>query len=265
MKVKTMSALAGLGGALIMSSSADAAFLGIELVNVSAWMSTTANANIAGSYNAAGGPAAFQVYRIFAKFDALGGDNRVNAISGLAGNPWAHTMISGSIHNSFSGAGTTSSPFVANNLAPSSATAGPNGNPGGFGWETWATISRQFGANTASYSPGAHDPGQLNNFEGSWNANDAALFITPDDAQGAAIALNSTSAAGQGGSGIGVLLMQITVTTGSLFSGQFNVNIGAPGLAPQDILGLTYTNVPAPGALALLGLAGLVGGRRRRS
>lgn len=262
MKVKTLSALAGLGGALILSSSADAAFLGLELVDVSAWMSTVGPTNIRAAYNAAGGPGSYQIYRLFAKFDNTGVanfDNRVNAISGLVGNTWSFNLIGGSVRNY-----TTSSSSVVShfNLPAGSATAGQNA---AIGWDTWFTLGTQFGANTHSYSPGAHVGSQLNNFQGNYSANDAALFITPDDTQGRAIALNSTTANGLGGSGFGVLIGQIVVSTGSLFSGTLNLNVGGNALAPTDVLGLTYTNVPAPGALALLGLAGLVGGRRRRS
>jgi hypothetical protein len=46
---------------------------------------------------------------------------------------------------------------------------------------------------------------------------------------------------------------------------QWNVNIAAGGSLTLTTIRTINTAIPAPGALALLGLAGLVGGRRRRA
>lgn len=262
MKHKTLMALAGCG-TLIQCSIANAQFLGIQIVDVSSWMSTVGPPNIRNSYNAEGGPAAYQVYRIFAMFGDSGAsnaDNRVNVISGLERNPWSLTLTSGMVLNWTSTYTLTHSP-LSNNYPPALDLPGAGGL---LGWETWATIGVQLGSTEARYTFGAVIPGQLNNFVPDFSADNAALYITPNDTQGKAIELNTTTTAGQGHTGFGVLLMQITVTTGSMFNGQFNLNIGAPG-STQDVLGLTFGAVPAPGAMALFGIAGLIGSRRRRA
>ena len=71
MKVKTLSALAGIGSAMILSGSADAAFVGLETVLVASNQATSL------------GPR--DVYRVYAVFDNAG--DRVNAWYGNAANP----------------------------------------------------------------------------------------------------------------------------------------------------------------------------------
>jgi MYXO-CTERM domain-containing protein len=66
---------------------------------------------------------------------------------------------------------------------------------------------------------------------------------------------------GQGG--FRVLLGQFTIAKGDTFSGQAIVTGG--GLSLFDTWSISSGTVPAPGALALLGLAGLAGRRRRRA
>jgi hypothetical protein len=84
--------------------------------------------------------------------------------------------------------------------------------------------------------------GDLVTSNGSW-------FVTPDDAQGAEV-------------GGRVLIGQFTITEGGSLVGQVS-------LQGKDADGNTWQAngvswVPAPGALALLGVAGLAGRRRRR-
>ena len=84
--------------------------------------------------------------------------------------------------------------------------------------------------------------GALETSNGSW-------FVTPDDQQG-------TEIDGR------ILIGQFTVTSGASVVGQVS-------LQGRDIEGDNWTAesvswVPAPGALALLGVAGLAGRRRRR-
>ena len=84
--------------------------------------------------------------------------------------------------------------------------------------------------------------GDLVTDNGSW-------FVTPDDAQGGEL-------------------------NGQVFIGQFTIDggdiVGQVNLQGKDADGNTWNEigaswVPAPGALALLGLAGVAGRRRRRA
>ena len=98
----------------------------------------------------------------------------------------------------------------------------------------------------------------LNNIGIDWSAFEAggdlvtdngSWFVTPDDPQGAE-------------SGNRVLIGQFTVTSGASVIGQVS-------LQGKDADGVTWQAngvswVPAPGALALLGVAGFAGRRRRR-
>lgn len=63
--------------------------------------------------------------------------------------------------------------------------------------------------------------------------------------------------------GVGDTWFNITTTDGSQFDRLVFSN-NAMGLPEQFISQISWTNVPGPGSLALIGLAGLVGGRRRR-
>ena len=107
-----------------------------------------------------------------------------------------------------------------------------DGNP--FGSNNLNNI----GVDWASWEGG----GDLVTDNGSW-------FVTPDDAQGGEL-------------------------NGQVFIGQFTIDggdiVGQVNLQGKDADGNTWNEigaswVPAPGALALLGLAGVAGRRRRRA
>jgi MYXO-CTERM domain-containing protein len=61
--------------------------------------------------------------------------------------------------------------------------------------------------------------------------------------------------------------MQLVVNAGQFVKGTIGVDWsvdGEPG-SGGIVTGLTFNNAPAPGALTLLGIAGIVGLRRRRN
>ncbi len=138
-------------------------------------------------------------------------------------------------------------------------------NSGFFGmapsleWDSYVTIGalysdgtpfgnnalQDIGINWATWDPG---PGDLFSLNG-------AFFVTPVDPQGEE----------QGGR---VLIAQFTTFSGS---GAYDIAFSA-GFQGKDDAGVTWQSghsvliaVPAPGAVALLGLAGLAGRRRRRA
>ena len=87
------------------------------------------------------------------------------------------------------------------------------------------------------------------------------MFITPDDLQGRAdyrVTGNDTDTR--------VLLMQLVVNAGQFVKGTIGMQWSVDGVIGSGhiVAGLTFNNAPAPGGLALLGCAGLIGTRRRR-
>ncbi len=87
-----------------------------------------------------------------------------------------------------------------------------------------------------------------------------AIFTTPDDMQGVA--------ADNGSGTYRVLIAQLTVfgTPMTKIWGQTNLQWidGSSGEVMHDFIEFSFANIPAPGALALLGLAAITGTRRRR-
>ena len=119
-------------------------------------------------------------------------------------------------------------------------------------WDSYVSIG-------ALYSNG--DPFGANNLNdigidwGIWEgggdlvSNNGSWFVTPDDEQGAVYN-------GQ------VFIGQFTVASGESLVGQVNLQGKDANGDTWNAIGASW--VPAPGALALLGLAGLAGRRRRR-
>lgn len=125
-------------------------------------------------------------------------------------------------------------------------------------WDSYVSIGALYQDGTPFDSNNLNDIGiDWASFEGggALETDNGSWFVTPDDAQG------------------GEYL-------GSVFIGQFTV-AGGSGVGAEDVVGsvnlqgktaggdtwneLGATWVPAPGALALLGFAGLAGRRRRRA
>ena len=109
------------------------------------------------------------------------------------------------------------------------------------------------GGDGAFFAPGSEaildDSGILN---GSGVINELfAYSATPDDAQ-------TYPVDGR------VLVLQVAVRSGEHASGVWNISWGNIGAGGGGLARLEWTTVPAPGALPLLGLAGLAGARRRR-
>jgi len=114
-----------------------------------------------------------------------------------------------------------------------------------------------FNTQTYGASPtGVNGPyNQLNvcyNQSSSWAPANGGVTVGSTDLSTKFI--NSAYAAPYGGLGtVGTFSLAATGTT------------SAPGLKPLNAPMVSFSAVPAPGALALLGVAGLAGGRRRRA
>ena len=207
-------------------------------------LATTAMADYTGlSYDIVGtdlGEAGTWTARIYADFDASGG--RLDAVFGNADNLLSIDASGGFYQNSLGGATSTSinSAFFA--LAPS------------LEWDSYVTIGAlhsngfPFG-NNALLDIGIDWTG----FEagGGISSDNGTWFVTPDDAQGAPV--DGRVLVGQftmyGGNVSGVLNFQGKDSAGETFQ-----------VTGQDF----YFELPAPGALALLGLAGVASRRRRK-
>ena len=84
---------------------------------------------------------------------------------------------------------------------------------------------------------------------GTLSTDNGTWFVTPDDAQG-------------NESGGRVLLGRFTIDGGDL-EGSINLQGRDAGNNVWNASGISFSTTPAPGALALLGLAGLASRRRR--
>jgi MYXO-CTERM domain-containing protein len=226
MKVKPF-ALAGLAGTMILTGAASAAFTGIkkELYVGEGWVEN--------------GYAGLVTYRIYANFDGMD-DDGVLSVFGVAGLPMNMYSTDGLFSNSPVGLDSLTAPQDLRFL-------GIWQNQ----WDTYVTI----GTDNAQGDATTTSPGfaaETNSLASDWTTENGGWFVTPDDAQSIAVEKPS--------GGLGVLLAQITLAEGQHVNGFINLLLRDGTERHQ----LEIMPMPTPGALALLGLAGLAGGRRRR-
>jgi MYXO-CTERM domain-containing protein len=243
MNVKRASVFAGSVGAIALASVATAGFNGM------AWQ-TVDNLGNAGN----GG----ETYRLYAMLD--NGD-RLDAVAG----------------NEAQGLSLTSTGLFYQN-----ANGGPTSksiNSGFFGfvpsleWDSYATIGALYQDGEPFSSNELNDIGiDWSTFEGGGDlsSNNGTWFVTPDQDQGNAIEHSGLFAGGSNVpfEGYGVLIAQVTVLGGAAdyagtFSGLLQGKTAGGDTWQENVNGFEYGGIPAPGALALLGLAGLAGRRRR--
>ena len=169
-------------------------------------------------------------YRIYVDLDA---GARLDAVYGSSANAMYLGHTAGTYDNSFGG-------DTSLNINPALLAVFTS-----LAYDSWVTIGLETSAGNA-LSVQTVDFGTGGDFASTSNGS---WYVTPDDAQGEEV-------------GGRVLIAQMT-TSGS--ADDFYGNMNFQG---KDADGNTWeaTNqwIPAPGALALLGLAGLAGRRRRR-
>lgn len=227
MKNTTIFTLAAGIGSLILASTASAdVTLSTELVHL-------------GNTGGAGGQAAdVATYRVYANMDA---GWRLDAVYGNVANPLSIHAAGGSSFYQNTFGGNTSLNINPGLLAVFSS----------LGYDTWVTIGLSDSTANALNVVGAD---LFNDFvstsNGSW-------FVTPDDVQGEEVN-------GQ------VLIGQFSVLdgSGSLLDDFSSMVVSLQGKDADgntwNALGLDGLVVPAPGAFALLGVAGLAARRRRK-
>lgn len=224
MKVKSLSVLAGVAGTLVFTSMASAGYTGLS------------TSSFVGAGWVANGYAGLVTYRIYANFDSP--TDELNAVFGSSVNPLSMSSTDGLFFNDS---------FFDSLTAPQDLT-GPPFLYWANQWDTYVDI----GLTDATGDQTQLTPGfsaEVGNLAGDFTTFNASWFVTPSTPQGIA---------GPDGQ---VLIAQLTVNAGQDVSGIVNLQF----LGGAQALDQAFASaVPAPGALALLGLAGLAGTRRRR-
>ena len=198
---------------------------------------------------------------------------------------FANLFNSGSVTNTGGFATTTS-------LADPEAVGSPSGTGGSWAADRYLVASR----GTSSVSVGSGSATLTAQPAGQFGVQGSAsmrwAFANPQDLTGLVMRLNVTSAPTSIGAGGGQLTVQVfsdaagtqnlqgftsaSFTTVGNTDFTFNASLAGArsivitwealnGTSALTLGAIQYNGVPAPGALALLGVAGIVGGRRRRA
>jgi uncharacterized protein (TIGR03382 family) len=252
MKTKVLAQSVVLGGALILTGTASASYQGLIQAD--------------GGIHFAGG-ANRQLWRIYAIFS-----HADDYLTGVNGSPANGALVIQTRNGADTGPGTNffNPGGSANNTAPTLLN-GTNE----FG--TFATIGVAF-AGDGSGPTGTPDqtslsPGFPNFINGAsiTNSNMGWFTAGPVEQGRAGYAgdgdVGSADYDGDGDLDYRVLMMQLSVNAGEFTRGTVNISgVNNTGLAGgQSFFAAQQTwNIPAPGALALLGLAAVRGTRRRR-
>jgi len=231
MKIRTLSCLAGISAPLILAGSANAGFVGISVVK-------KAGAEQFG----------LTTINIYAIFDRPGEDI-MQAVAGTPGQTLTIEAVGGTFWQD--PLGTNKAPTQAFvNIFPSLA------------YDSFVTIGVK--TSGAGGSGGVNVPDQLTltptfpgDISGSvFQLTNDSWAVTPANAQ--SNPFDPTYANGDGT----VLIGQFSSADTDTFSGTMKLQYVSNGVVVQSVE--SFFHVPAPGALALLGTAGLIGARRRR-
>jgi len=202
----------------------------------SMFLASSASADVAAELVSMGSNSEGHTYRMY--ITGLADGDRIDAVYGNADNALS---IAGNFYENNFGGNTSMS------INPALIAVFPS-----LANDSWVTIGAtdMFGGNALNDIGMNFDAGNYNTTNGSW-------FVTPDDAQGVAV----------GGS---VLIGQFTVVGGTgnvsddFSSALVNVQGSVDGVSGSSFNITGLNAIPAPGALALLGVAGLVSRRRRK-
>ncbi len=172
-------------------------------------------------------------YRLGANFDGFG-DDGVLSVFGIDGLPMSANSTDGLFHNSPVGLDSLTAPQDLR-------FRGIWENQ----WDTYVTIGTDTGngEDHTVTSPGFAT--ETNGLASNWVTENAGWFVTPDDRQSRGLPP--------------LQLAQFTVAAGQEVFGTINLLLRDG----QQLEGLRFAT-PAPGALAVLVLAQIVGPRRRR-
>jgi len=196
-------------------------------------------------------------YRVFANIDA---GSRIDAVYG---NSLGTLSISAGEGKSFyqDGFGGATSTAINQSFFALAPT---------LEWDSYVSIGALYSNGGGGFSSNALNDVGLTDAKVAFEAGNALVsdngswFVTSDDAQGAGVPTEQVGT-------YGVFIGQFTINGGT---GDVDADLlGTVNLQGKAIDGSTWNEVgvswnapiPAPGALALLGLAGLAGSRRRRA
>ncbi len=230
MKVRTLSVLAGVSAPLILTGPSQAGFLGIKV---------TSTPNDFG----------LLVVNVYAIFDRPGQDF-MEAVFGTPNAPLRIEVIGGTFYNT---------PNFGTDQAPTTFLIGlfPS-----LAFDTFLTI----GVKAVGTAPGAQPKDNLVISAGFplpitgsvLETSSEGWAVSPLEAQGDPFdSVNSFPGNGQ------ILIGQFSTSNGTAISGTFLMQFTSNGAQFQQAV-VSFFHVPSPGALALLGTAGLIGARRRR-
>ena len=238
MKMKTLSVLAGVSAPLILTATAQAGFLGIEVVTKEVPLGI--------------GVDGLLVCNIYAVFDNSSLDqngirnDHMNGVAGTFGSQLTYQVIGGTFYQN---------PF-GTIVAPNSGLFDLHPS---VEFDTFLTIGAK------AFGPG-------------FPAGPDQMVFTPDfPAFGASVlrwtnaayAVNPSQTQGDpfdpqwaGGADGRVLIAQLSTLDGTGISGTMVVQYTSDGVGMDQKV--TFFHIPSPGALALLGTVGVIGARRRR-
>ena len=227
MKMRNLSLLAGIGAPLLLAGSASAGFVGIKVVT-----------------KAGGQDAGLFVCNVYAVFDRP--DDEFLAVAGTSNAPLNIFVKQGKFYQDPQG--TDTAPFLE--FLP--------GASGILAYDTFVTIGTKTDSLFSTLDDVSITPG---------------LFFENDSISGANIAWFILPA-GPGNGGLGqpdkngqVLIFQGTFVKDGIakgIAGTMKVLYTSNGVTGQQSVVSFDHQIPAPGAIALVGAAGLLGRRRRR-
>ncbi len=229
MKTKTLSILASVSVPLILTGTSDAGFVGIE---------TTSKPNDFG----------LLVVNVYAIFDRPGQDF-MRFVVGTENAPLLIQVIGGTFYNSPNSSGDFAPTTILISMFPSLA------------YDTFVTIGVKVVGTVPGSQPQDHTfttAGFPDGITGSvLETNASAWGIHALAAQGDPFDPDYVQGNGS------VLIGQFSTSNGTAISGTFLLFYTSNGVQFQTSVE-SFFHVPGPGALALLGAAGLIGRRRRR-
>ena len=233
MKTKTLLVLAGVSTPLIATASADAGFVGLNIVKKIP------------------NPFGILTINVYAEFDNMGND-WYDAAAGTPNVPLLIGVVGGTFWNHPSTGGDTAPSQGSVMFYPSLAydsfyTIGLKAIPMGGSDQTTVvnvpTLGLPYGGNTVT---------SVATTNGSW------AIVPPTDTQGNPWDPDSGGGAGQ------VLIGQYSTTNGTGFYGNFLIGFTGDGVSGTRVPVSFEWHVPTPSALGPLGVAGLLSTRRRR-